>query len=181
MRETVQQKQSIMSIMPDLIAKQLNQNPLPVAPSRQKDSNSINKPPLLRSVEETQRDSLTSATTVRMKSSNGASKASSAASTSSRPSRPVTNKKVSDSQRSVHGAPVLATRAVPFSGDRKPEGAVKAAAVSRPNPLSCGTGASELSIMSTSIRPKISSACQNGCPRAPLKDRSNSSTKAVRK
>jgi len=173
MRETVQQKQSIMSIMPDLVAKQPNRNPPSTAPSRQKDSGSNNKPPLSTSVEERKRENLTPATMAHMKSSNDATKVSTAASTS-RSSKTSSNKKESISQRPVHRAPLHASRSGPLSGDRKPEGAVKVA-VSRSIPFS---GESAPSI---SIRPKISNASQSGLPRAPLKDRSNNATKSVRK
>jgi hypothetical protein len=177
MRETVQQKQSIMSIMPDLVAKQLNRNPPSTAPSRQKDSGSNNnKPPLSTSVEERKRENLTPATMAHMKSSNYATKVSTAASTS-RSSKTSSNKKESISQRPVHRAPLHATRSGPLSGDRKPEGAVKVA-VSMPIPFSGDSAPSKAGI---SIRPKISNASQNGLPRAPLKDRSNNATKSVRK
>lgn len=179
MRETVQQKQSIMSIMPDLVAKQLNQNPPPAAPSRRKDSVSNKKPLLSTSVEEKNRDSLISATMTHVKSSNVATKVSTAARTL-RSSKTITNKKESISQRPAREAPLQATGSVPLSGDRKPEGAVKVA-VSRLNPFSSGRGESAPSNSGISVRPKTSNASQNGLPRAPLKDRSNNATKAVRK
>ncbi|KAG0624633.1 hypothetical protein M758_3G262500 [Ceratodon purpureus] len=180
MRETIQQKQSIMSIMPDLLAKQLNQNPPPAAPCRLKDTVSNNyKPPLSTTVEEN-RASLVPATMVNVKSSNTATKVSTAAFCTSRPSTTISNKKVNISQRPVRGAPLQATRLVPLSGDRKPEGAIKVA-VSRPNPFSSGRGERAPSNSGMSVRPKSGNASQNGLLRAPLKDRSNDVTKVLQK
>ena len=174
MRETVQQKQSIMSIMPDLVAQQLNQNPPPAVSSRRKDI--ISNKPSSTSVEaRKQLESLTPA----MKSSNDATKARSASSTSLQLSKAITNKKESISQRRpAHGAPLQASRSDPLSGDRQPEGAFKVA-VSRANPFSSGRGGSAPSNTGISTRPKINNASQNGLPRVPLKDRSNNASKVV--
>lgn len=186
MRETVQQKQSIMSIMPGLAAQQRNQKLLPAVPTHSKDSVNINKLPLAKSVQERKRENFTPAVTYHMKTSNDVTKVGTATSTILR-SKVIPNNK-SISQRPVNGAPLQATVSVPLSGNsRKYEGAPKTA-VSRPNSFSSGRGERASNNSSTSIRTEPAGCAsselrtsQNGLARVPLKDRSNNATKAVRK
>lgn len=157
MKETVQQRHSIMSIMPGLVAQQL---PAPALTLR-KDNVNVKKPPLATSLEDGMRSSSTRAVVPHTRTSNGVIKVSTAS------SAPVQSKIIS----SKRSGPTTLPATLP--GDRKHQGATKSAA---PRPSSSISTRSKPACGSSELR-----TSQNGLPRVPLKDRSNSATRLVRK
>lgn len=165
LKETVQQQQSIMSIMPGLVLKKVNTNPSPVSLS------CIGKKvPFSTSAEERKRQRPKAGVVPSMKTSNGATANIKSGTLCS---KIVTNIKETDIQGHVHrgSAPRPASLSV-----TNIEGSVKAVAP-RPNRVSSGRRESASNTTITGFQTKA----QNELPRIPLRDRSNSAAKVVRK